>query len=59
MTGIAAAGEVKGPVMMDDSQLDQVVGAGVRDVANTADILHPNIHQVITHPPNRTWNSAD
>lgn len=58
MSGAAAAGEIKGPVMMDDTQLDQVVGAGVRDVANTADILHPNIHQNVTDGNNANPNGA-
>ena len=57
MTSVAAAGEIKGPVMMDDSQLDQVVaGAGVRDVVNVADTLHPNIHQNVTGGNNANPN---
>ncbi|NNE22862.1 MAG: hypothetical protein HKN11_09650 [Rhizobiales bacterium] len=58
MTGIAVAGETKGPVMMDDTQLDQVVGAGVRDVSNRADVLHPNIHQNVTGGNNANPNGV-
>lgn len=58
MTGIAAADETKGPIMMDDTQLDQVVGAGVADVTNIADVLHPNIHQNVTGGNNANPNGA-